>query len=99
MASPVDLKFVRQAAAGIEVSAQLVGLGAPISLVAGPDTGDAPLSFAISIDKAWSGPLVLAAVPKTSNGHAAWVVPVRYAGLAAGVVLLVLAGLSLRRRR
>jgi hypothetical protein len=98
MAIPVDLAFARQQAARSAVAAQLTGLDKPVALIANPDASGPDLSIPIE-SKELGTKLQLSVVPKTTIGRASWVAPVRYAGLALGVLLLVVAGLTLRAPR
>ncbi len=97
MAIPVDLAFARQQAARSAVEAQLTGLDKPVALITASDPAGPQLTIPIESNELGSK-LQLTVVPKTTMGRASWVAPVRYAGLALGVLLLVVAGLTFRAR-
>jgi hypothetical protein len=101
MAIPLDLTFARQQAAESAVEVELAGIGLdkPFVLLPNSDAGGPRVAFPIETAPDTALKLQLSVVPKTTAGRAPWVAPVRYAGLALGVVMLVAAALSFRTPR
>jgi hypothetical protein len=82
------------------VEVNLVGAGAPISLVSRRGSGGPPVTAPVPLDAKWQlGPLALHAVPVLTARHAGWVLPLRSIAFVLGAALLCTFFLALRSPR